>query len=103
MCPSTLALIALLVLLVIWYKFGTSEGANWIMNQPVVPRPETRGATLLRDVPRPAIINYHPGQLAYPSFADAHKHRVRTTIVDATGMALSDYALENNLLNQHHV
>lgn len=101
MCPSTLTAILVLIVLLVWLKSRTSEGANWILNQPVVPRPEIQGATTHRDVPKPSIIRYHPSQLAYSSFEDAHRHRLRTTVKDSTGMALSDYALENNLLNQH--
>lgn len=101
MCASTVVAVVIILLLIVWYKSSTSEGANWIMNKPVTPRAEIQGATTARDVPKPTIIRYHPSQLAYSSFEDAHAQRLRSTVKDASGMALSDYALENNLLNQH--
>ena len=99
MCPYTLTAILLLVLLLFWYKSSVSEGANWILNKAITPGPEIQGATTTRDVPKPTVITYRPGQLAYPSYEDAHRHRLRTTVLDSTGMALSDYALENKLIN----
>jgi hypothetical protein len=101
MSSYQLAAVLLLVILLGWFLSSSSEGATWILNKKVVPKPEIQGVTTKKDIPKPTIIRYHPSQLAYPTFEAAHKHRLRSTVKDSTGMALSDYALENNLINQH--
>lgn len=77
-----LVLIILLVILILWYKYSISENASFA---------DTSKLT----------VKYQPNQLAFPSFEKAHKHRLRTTVKDDRGMALSDYALEDKLLNQN--
>lgn len=72
MCTITLALL-LVLLVVVYYSFMSEHLA----------------------------VKYQPSQLAYATFEDAHKHRLRSTVKDSSGLSLSDYALENALIQRN--
>jgi len=51
-------------------------------------------------LPPTGSFRYQPSQLAYSSVTAAHDHALRSRLRDTSGMTMSDYSLENNMLNK---
>ena len=95
-----LVVVGLLLLLV--FLSRRNEGLSFT-NSVLFPPMAAKVASLLpiakNDIPVPAAINYQPRTIAYPSYEDAHAHRLRDVVKRPDGMTLADTALEYKFLN----
>ncbi len=93
--------LVVVLLLLFLYLRQRNEGLGFA-NTVLFPPMASVAASVLpakKDIPVPPAVTYQPRTIAYPTYEDAHAHRLRDTVKRPDGMTLADTALEYKFLN----